>query len=131
MPVLTQPAAERLDHDATTLPISEVAGYLQDQLGQRITAHLAGLRDAKQVGRYRKPDGPAPNQTTDLRLREGYKIVRMIVESFDEKTARAWLFGTNTRLDDEAPIDVLRRAEDPAQFAAVRAAARQLVSFEG
>ena len=59
------------------------------------------------------------------------EIVRMIVESFDEKTARAWLFGTNTRLDDEAPIDVLRHASDPAQFAAVRASARQLVSFEG
>jgi uncharacterized protein (DUF2384 family) len=131
MPVLTPPAAERLDHAATTLPISEVGGYLQDQLGQRIAAHLVGLRDAKQIGRYRKTDGPAPNQTTDLRLREGYKIVRMIVESFDEKTARAWLFGTNTRLDDEAPIDVLRQASDPAQFAAVRAAARQLVSFEG
>jgi hypothetical protein len=131
MPVLTPPAAERLDHDATTLPISEVAGYLQGQLGQRIAAHLAGLRDAKQIGRYRKSDGPTPNQTTDLRLREGYKIVRMIVESFDEKTARAWLFGTNTRLDDEAPVDILRRAEDPAQFAPVRAAARQLVSFEG
>lgn len=131
MPALTQPAAEQLDHDATTLPISEVAGYLQDQLGQRIAAHLAGLRDAKQIGRYRKPDGPAPNQTTDLRLREGYKIVRMVVESFDGKTARAWLFGTNTRLDDEAPIDALRRASDPTQFAAIRAAAGHLVSFEG
>jgi hypothetical protein len=41
------------------------------------------------------------------------------------------LFGTNTRLDDEAPIDVLRGASEPTQFAAVRAAARQLVSFEG
>lgn len=131
MPVLTPPAAERLDHDATTLPISEIAGYLQDQLGQRIAAHLAGLRDAKQIGRYRKAGGPVPNQTTEMRLREGYKVVRMIVESFDEKTARAWLFGTNTRLDDEAPIEVLRRAGEPAEFAAVRAAARQLVSFEG
>lgn len=131
MPVLTPPAAEQLDHDAATLPISELAGYLQDELGQRIAAHLVGLRDAKQIGRYRKADGPMPNQTTDLRLREGYKIVRMIVESFDEKTARAWLFGTNTRLDDEAPIDVLRGASEPTQFAAVRAAARQLVSFEG
>jgi|GEM_PF-6737418 len=55
----------------------------------------------------------------------------MIVESFDEKTARAWLFDTNTGLDDEAPIDALRRAKDPTQFAAVRAAAWQLVSFEG
>jgi uncharacterized protein (DUF2384 family) len=131
VPSLNQSAAELLDHDATTLPISAVAGYLQDELGQRIAAHLAGLRDAKQVGRYQKSDGPTPSQTTELRLREGYKVVRMIIESFDAKTARAWLFGTNTRLDDESPIDVLRRAEDPAQFAAVRAAARHLISFGG
>ncbi len=131
MPVLTPPAAERLDHDASTLPVAEIAGYLQEALGQRIAAHLIGSRDARQIGRYRKVDGPTPNPTTDLRLREGYKIVRMIVESFDDMTARAWLFGTNTRLDDAAPIDVLRQATEPTQFAEVRAAARQLVSFEG
>jgi hypothetical protein len=131
LPVLTRPAAERLDHDASTLPVAEIAGYLQGALGQRIAAHLIGSRDAKQIGRYRKADGPTPNPTTDLRLREGYKIVRMIVESFDDKTVRAWLFGTNTRLDDAAPIDVLRQATAPTQFAEVRAAARQLVSFEG
>jgi hypothetical protein len=131
VPVLTHPAAERLDHDASTLPVAEIAGYLQDALGQRIAAHLIGSRDVKQIGRYRKADGPTPNATTDLRLREGYKIVRMIVESFDGKTVRAWLFGTNTRLDDAAPIDVLRQATESTQFAEVRAAARQLVSFEG
>ena len=130
MPVLTQPAAEKLDRDAATLSVADVAGYLQDRLGQRVAAHLVGLRDAKQIGRYRREDGPEPNQRTELRLREGYKVVRMIVEAFDEKTARAWLFGTNTRLDDEAPIDALRVATEPAQFAEVRAAARQLVSFE-
>ena len=56
--------------------------------------------------------------------------MRMIVEAFDEKTARAWLFGTNTRLDDQAPIAVLRQATEPGQFATVRQAARQLASFE-
>jgi uncharacterized protein (DUF2384 family) len=131
MPVLTPPAAEQLDHDAATLSIADLADYLQGALGQRVAAHLVGSRDAKQIGRYRKPDGPMPNQATDLRLREGYKVVRMIVESFDDTTARAWLFGTNTRLDDAAPIDLLRLATEPTQFAAVRAAARQLVSFEG
>jgi hypothetical protein len=131
VPLLTPPAAEQLDHDAATLSISEIAGYLQDALGQRIAAHLVGSRDAKQIGRYRKADGPTPNLTTDLRLREGYKVVRMIVGSFDDRTARAWLFGTNTRLDDEAPVDVLRRATEPSQFAEMKAAARQLVSFEG
>jgi catechol 2,3-dioxygenase-like lactoylglutathione lyase family enzyme len=53
-----------------------------------------------------------------------------IVEAFDEKTARAWLFGTNTRLDDQAPITVLCQATEPEQFASVRQAARQLASFE-
>ena len=130
MPVLTPPAAEKLDRDAATLAVADVAGYLQNHLGQRVAAHLVGLRDAKQIGRYRREDGPEPNQRTELRLREGYKVVRMIVEAFDEKTAKAWLFGTNTRLDDEAPIDVMRAATEPAQFAEVRAAARQLVSFE-
>lgn len=130
MPVLTPPAAKKLDRDAATLSVADVAGYLQDHLGQRIAAHLVGLRDAKQIGRYRREDGPEPNQRTELRLREGYKVVRMIIEAFDEKTAKAWLFGTNTRLDDEAPIDVLRAAVEPAQFAEVRAAARQLVSSE-
>jgi uncharacterized protein (DUF2384 family) len=129
--VLTVPAAVRLDHEATTLPIAEIAGYLQDVLGQRMAAHLVGLGDAKQLGRYRKADGPKPLPITDRRLRESYKIVRMIVDGFDQDTVRAWLFGTNTRLDDEAPIDVLRRASEPAQFAEVRAAARQLVTFEG
>lgn len=99
---------------------------------------IAALGDSRE--RY---PSDAANPTTDLRLREGYKVVRMrravrlpvaadlIVESFDEKTARAWLFGTNTRLDDAAPVDVLRQATEPTQFAEVRAAARQLVSFEG
>ena len=77
MPVFAQLAAERLDRDATVLSVAEIAGYLQNRLGQRIAAHLVGLRDAKQIGRYRREDGPEPNQRTELRLREGYKVVRM------------------------------------------------------
>jgi hypothetical protein len=130
MPVLTPPAAEQLDHDATTRPIDEIAGYLQEHLGQRMAAHMAGLSDVKQIGRYLRPDGPTPSQRTEQRLREGYKLVRIIVDAFDDKTARAWLFGTNTRLDDRAPIAVLRDATEPEQFADVLRAARQLASFQ-
>ncbi len=54
-------------------------------------------------------------------------MFRMIVEAFDEKTAKAWLFGTNTRIDDEAPIDVLPAAVELARFAEVSAAARRLI----
>ena len=48
----------------------------------------------------------------------------------DAKTARAWLFGTNTRLDDRAPIEVLGAAKDTADFAMVVRAARQVASFQ-
>jgi uncharacterized protein (DUF2384 family) len=60
----------------------------------------------------------------------GWRSAASIYNS-DSRAARAWLFETNTRLDDEDPIDVLRQASDPVQFVAVRAAARQLVCFEG
>ena len=34
-PVFTPPVAEKLDRDAATLTVAEIAGYLQDRLGQR------------------------------------------------------------------------------------------------
>ncbi|ETA91398.1 hypothetical protein O983_17525 [Mycobacterium avium 09-5983] len=38
--------------EAATRSIREIAGYLQDAVGRRVTAAMAGLADAKQVGRY-------------------------------------------------------------------------------
>ena len=130
MPVLTATDAQRLDDEAATLSIRAIAAYLQETLGQRITAAIAGLGDTRQVGRYAREDGPRPHATADRRLREGYKIVRMLVDTYDDQTARAWLFGTNTRLDDQAPIEVLGTATDPKDFTAVVRAARQVASFE-
>jgi hypothetical protein len=54
----------------------------------------------------------------------------MIGDASDAKTAKAWLFGTNTRLDDQAPIELLRAANPPEEFTAVVCAARQLASFQ-
>ena len=130
MPISTRSLSKKLDHDATTLSIPEITSFVQDALGQRIAAYLLGFCDAKEMDRYGKA-GPTPDPGMNLRFREGYKIVQMILETFDEKTARAWLFGTNAHLDDEAPIDVLRQATDPAQFAEVRDAAQHLLGFSG
>lgn len=130
MPVLTPSAAEQLEHDATTLAASDVAAYLQSTLGQRMAAHAAGLTDSRQIGRYAKEDGPQPSSTTERRLREAYKVTRMITEAYDERTTRAWLFGTNSRLDDAAPIELLGEATTAAEFGAVVRAARQFASFQ-
>lgn len=130
MAVLTASAAERLDFESAHFSISEIAQYLQDTVGQRVAAAIAGLSDAKQIGRYAR-DVARPHATTDRRLRAGYKVVRMLVDAYDATTAKAWLFGTNTRLDDQAPIEVLGAATQSADFTMTVQAARQVASFQG
>ena len=120
----------RLDVEAAMCAITQIAAYLQDVVGDSVAAAIAGLVDAEQVGRYAYDDRPEPDGVTERRLREGYKIVRMLVDAYDGETARAWLFGTNTRLDDQAPIEVLGAAIDTAEFTMVVRAARQAAGFE-
>ena len=55
----------------------------------------------------------------------------MLVDAYDATTAKAWLFGTNSRLDDQAPIEVLGDATETADFTMVVQAARQVASFQG
>lgn len=131
MTVMTEALVDQVDHDATTLDVSSIASYLQDTLGQRIAAYLVGLRDSRQVGRWiRGEHTPTSGGQYDRRLREGYKVVRMLVEAYDAQTAKAWLFGTNSRLDDHAPIEVLAAAETTEDFRQVRCAARQFASVD-
>lgn len=130
MAVLTNTAAGLLDDEAATRSVAELARYLQDTIGQRPAAALAGLSDARQIGRYATPDGPEPRDLVERRLREGYKVVRMLSDAYDAKTAKAWLFGINTRLDDQAPVEALGEAQTSAQLAAVVRAARQLAAFQ-
>lgn len=112
MPALTTAALKLIEHDGDALDVMQIATFLQDHLGLRMTSYLAGLGPKASDGRdasFCETDLDAP---ADRRLRSGYKAVRMIVEAYDATTARAWLFGTNPRLEDQAPIEVLRRAAD-------------------
>jgi hypothetical protein len=129
MAVLTERLAEQLEHDAVRVPIPEIAAYLQEHLGQRMAAHLVGLSDSRHIGRVARGQH-TPNPTLDRRLREGYKVTRMLVDAYDDATAKAWLFGTNTRLDDQAPIEMLAAADSTKDFALVVRAARQFASVD-
>src|SRR5436305_779587 len=69
MPALTGSAAHRLDDEAATRSIREIAAYLQEAVGQRVAAAMAGLSDAKQIGRYARENGPQPHGNTERRRR--------------------------------------------------------------
>lgn len=123
-------AAQLVDYEGATMSIRQVAAYLQEHVGQRVAGALAGLSDSRQVGCYTYADGPEPHGITERRLREGYKVVRTLSVAYDEKTARAWLFGTNSRMDEHAPIEVLGAVTEIADFTVLVRAARQVATFE-
>jgi hypothetical protein len=128
---LTEPSTSSLrtiEHEATTHPISEIAAYLQDHLGQKITAYLSGIDNAKTVGLWiaKKND---PLDETKARLRYAYQAAKLIIEAYDDETAKAWFFGSNTLLDNEAPGYVLRYGKTPDDLRLIIPAAGSLIKF--
>ncbi|HEV2998628.1 MAG TPA: hypothetical protein VGX16_05930, partial [Solirubrobacteraceae bacterium] len=80
--MLTKGRTLEVEREATTLGIAAVAGLLQTNLGQALSAHLAGLTDTRQVGRIGRGEH-RPQPLTARRLREGYKAASMIAELYD------------------------------------------------
>jgi hypothetical protein len=118
-----------IERNAHVLGISEIAGYLQQNLGQQITAYLSGLRDPKMVGRW-AAGKVEPRDAAKMRLRTAYQAACMLVDAYGAETAKAWFFGSNTRLDDEAPAFLLRYAEGPDSLRFIVAAARGFAGGE-
>jgi hypothetical protein len=114
---------ESVEQEGARTDFKEVAGWLQDNLGQQMTAYLSGLRDPKVVGKWRRGDS-SPRGFAEWRARTAYVAGRMLVDAYGERTARAWLMGSNTRLDDEAPAWLLRHAETPEDLRFLVPAAR-------
>jgi hypothetical protein len=94
---------------------------LRGRLGLHITAYLAGATDPQQIAAYTR--GADIHDLHTRRLHEGYRVVQTIEATYDTTTAKASLFGTNSRLADRAPIGVIAHATMSAQFADVRNAA--------
>lgn len=101
---------QQIEKDAATTKMPKIADFLQASLGQKLTAYVAGLTDPKAVGAWIRGEND-PRHPADMRLRSAYQVVRMLVEAYDAETAKAWLFGANTRLNDEAPAYLLRNAK--------------------
>ncbi len=113
-----------VEREGTTAPISEIARFLSDHLGQQATAYVAGVKGAAQVAKWIEGGTPPKGQMTRLRLRDAYRAARLIVAAYDDATAEAWFFGSNSRLDDEAPAWVLRHARSLDELRMVVPAAK-------
>jgi len=112
MSVLTLEAIRNVEDDARKQGMPEIAQYLQEALGQRLIAYIADVRDPRMVGRWARGIH-SPRGTTAMRVRVAYEVTRLLDEAYDEETAKAWLLGSNSRLDGESPAYVLRNAQSP------------------
>lgn len=122
----TRPTARALREaetrrDAITLPTSQIAAWMQENLSQQLTAHLTGLKDPKMVGRW--ASGKAEPKTARLwRLQEGYIAARVLTEEFGARTTRSWFMGTNPALGDTSPATLLRDSDQQSGITIIPAA---------
>lgn len=100
--VVGEPRAHRA---ATSMEVSELVGYLQEVLGQRLIAYLAGVADEKAVGKWVR--GERRPRSED-RLRHAYYVFHLLQEHESPHTVRAWFVGLNPQLHDESPASAIR-----------------------
>lgn len=109
----------RTDHGHIDQSLADIAGVLQEHLGQKLTAHMAGLADAKAIGKIAK-GARAPRDEAEKRLRAAYLVLTILLDDESAHTARAWFIGMNPQLDDDAPADAIRAGRLKDVVAAVR-----------
>ena len=97
---------------ATRMDLPQLIRSLQDVLGQRLVAVVAGVSDAKAVGKWAKGER-SPHPDTERRLRDAFQDAQLLLQRESADTVRAWFIGMNPGLDDRAPALVL--AEQPQE----------------
>jgi hypothetical protein len=86
--------------------VDDVARFLFEVLGTRLTASLAGVRDPHQVRNWISGKN-APQPKVERRLRAAYQVFQLLQSVESPHVVRAWFIGMNPQLDDESPIDAL------------------------
>lgn len=116
--------ASREAHRQTTeTSIEQITAFLEEVLGRKLVAALAGVADPKAVGRWVAGER-SPRAAAEERLRVAYQVFRLLLTEESKHTIRAWFIGLNPQLNDESPIMVIRAG----RFQEVMVAAKAYVS---
>jgi hypothetical protein len=99
-------AARDAHRRTVSMSTADIARFLQDNLGQRLTARITNLSDHRQVGKWASGEN-TPRPEAEERLRATLQVLHLIQGAESLYTARAWLIGMNPQLNDEAPLTVI------------------------
>ena len=86
--------------------MADIVGFLQEVLGQKLVAYIAGVSDPKAVARWASGDR-TPRNASEERLRGAYQVFQMLNTEEASHTIRAWFLGLNPQLGDESPAAAL------------------------
>ena len=100
--------------------VKDVAQYLQEALGQKLVAYIAGVSDSKQVGRWAQGT-QVPRDEPERRLRAAFQIFHLLLTEESPHVIRAWFIGMNPQLDDDSPAEVIRDGRVKEALAAAKA----------
>jgi RNA polymerase sigma factor (sigma-70 family) len=103
--------------------VAEIARYLHDVLGARLTALSVGVSDSREIVSWASGK-LQPDADIAQRLQTVYAIVQLLLQVETPQAVRAWFLGMNPELDDRAPALML--ADEPEL---VEQAARTLVAY--
>lgn len=87
-------------------PIQEIICSLKEKVGSGITAYLAGVRKKETLDKWLA--GKRVPSSAQRRLRCAKTVVWLIAERYGAETAKSWLFGRNTHLNEKAPAYIIR-----------------------
>ncbi len=90
-------------------PFSLVVRTLVDILGRRLTAYVAGVRDARVVDLW---IAGIPDSGVEVRLRMAHSLVKMLAATERPERIRDWFLEPMSQLGNRSPALVIREGGD-------------------
>lgn len=112
---------ERAHREAVRDSLGDVAAFLQQVLGLRLVAYVAGVKDAKTVSGWARGEVGEARLESERRLRAAYEISQLLVRFDSPKVVKAWFIGLNPLLDDESPAEAIREGRLKEAMGAAKA----------
>lgn len=120
MPKL-QNASTEVHRTTAESSTADIAAFLQDAVGQKLVAYMAGVEDPKTVGRWARGTREPQDSEVERKLRDAHYVFRLLLTKEGPYTTRAWFVGLNPQLDDVSPASAIREGQTRDVMVAAKA----------
>jgi len=107
MSAVEERVVEQAHRQAIRAPIEDVASFLQDLLGRRLVAYIAGVQDTKTVARWAHAEVGEVRSKSVKRLRTAYEIAQLLTQFDSPRIVQSWFIGLNPQLGDTSPAEAI------------------------